>query len=172
MIDVFDIDNTDGRIRIGVVVYSTEIKNVVALDSKRSKDQIKRQISSIKYLSGRTNTSDAIKFVREYGFRKGIARDDAVRIAIVMTDGISRNPNQTAMESKLAKTADIHLFAIGIGNNIDKSELERIANDPDDKYVFHVESFGALNSIKDLLAISACAVIPDEPQNLMRECFI
>ncbi|KAK3096747.1 hypothetical protein FSP39_002868, partial [Pinctada imbricata] len=168
MIDYFEIDNTKSRIRVGVVVYSTTIKNVIALNSKRTRDQIKRQINETKYLSGRTNTSDAISFVREYGFRKDVVRKGAVKIAIVMTDGISRNPNATQRESDLSKAAGIHLFAIGIGDKVDKTELETIANDPDDKYVFKVENFGGLGTIKELLAISACAVIPDMPQNIKR----
>jgi collagen type VI alpha len=166
MIDDLKIDNINGRIRAGVVVFSNKARNIVALDSKRTQAELKRQIESVKYLRGLTNTSEAIRFVRQYGFREGVSRPGAVKIAIVMTDGISRYPQATMKQSELARKENITIFAIGIGNKVDKTELKRIANDPNSKHLFHVSDFNGLHAIKNLLVLSTCAVIPDVPQTL------
>ncbi|XP_061172938.1 cartilage matrix protein-like [Saccostrea echinata] len=166
MIDDLKIDNVHGRIRAGVVVFSNRTRNVVALDSKRTQAELKRQISGVTYSRGVTNTNEAIRFVRQYGFREGVTRPGAIKIAIVMTDGISRLPRKTMEQSELARNENITIFAIGIGNKVDKTELKRIANDPNSKHVFHVSDFNGLHAIKDLLVLSTCAVIPDVPQNL------
>lgn len=164
VIDILDV--THGNTRVGVVVYSTQIHPIVMINSGLSKQQIKRQVNAIQFLSGRTNTSDALRFVRRYGFAPDLTRKGAVKLGIVLTDGMSRNPIATKTESNMCRDDGIHLFAVGIGKNVDQTELKRIANDPDHKFMFHVDSYSALNSIKDFLAITACSVVPDQPSNL------
>lgn len=168
--ETFDFNNN--RTRVGVLVYSNQIQMKVALDSGWTKQQIKRQVSSTSYLSGLTNTSDAIMYLRKYGFTERNARENAIKIGIVLTDGISRDPAATKRESIKCRNDGIKLFAIGIGKDIDKTELKRIANDPDDKYVFHVNSFAALATIRSMVAISACGAVPDQPSNLLCKLFL
>lgn len=60
------------------------------------------------------------------------------------------------MESRRAHKAGIYLFAIGIGQFVDTLELNDIASNPDGDFVFQVDDYTALTSIKDLLAIKAC----------------
>ncbi|OWF48419.1 Cartilage matrix protein [Mizuhopecten yessoensis] len=165
LVDTFDFRNN--KTRVGIIVYSTDIHMKVALQSGWTKEQIKRQISNIEYVSGLTNTSDAIRFIRSYGFTEANEREDTIKIAIILTDGISRDPLATKRESVLSREEGIKLFAIGIGKDIQRTELKRIANDPDDKYVFNVSSFDALASIRSIVAVSACGVVPDQPSNLL-----
>ncbi|XP_033750922.1 uncharacterized protein LOC117335108 [Pecten maximus] len=164
LVDTFDFRNN--KTRVGIIIYSTDIYTKVSLQSGWTKEQIKRQLNNTEYVSGLTNTSDAIRFIRSYGFTEANAREDAIKIAIILTDGISRDPLATKRESILSREDGIKLFAIGIGTDVDETELKRIANDPDDKYVFHVSSFGALASIRSMVAVSACGVVPDQPSNL------
>ena len=77
-------------------------------------------------------------------------------MGIVMTDGESRDPQDTAVQGQLAKDAGIFMFAIGIGLNINKNELGSIANEPAADYVFTVTDFSALNSIKTKLSYKTC----------------
>ncbi|XP_076104210.1 matrilin-1-like isoform X2 [Mytilus galloprovincialis] len=164
VIDILDV--THGNTRVGVVVYSTQVHPIVMINSGFSKSQIKRQVNAIQYVSGRTNTSDSLRYIRQYGFGPGLTREGAVKLAIVLTDGVSRRPLQTKKESNLCREAGIHLFAVGIGKKVDQTELKRIANDPDQKFMFHVDSHAALGTIKDFLAITACSVAPDQPRNI------
>ena len=53
------------------------------------------QPDNIDYLTGGTNTGDAIRYVANK-FEPGDAREDATKIIITVTDGLSQQPSLTA----------------------------------------------------------------------------
>jgi hypothetical protein len=95
-------------------------------------------------LQGNPLSSDALRFVRNYGFAPALTRKGTVKLGIILTDGISRNPIATKAESNRCREANINLFAVGIGKHVDQTELKRIANDPDQRFMFHVDSYVAI----------------------------
>merc|ERR1712168_235193 len=93
-------------------------------------------------------------FSPERGSRPGIPHG-----IIVLTDGKSNFPKDTAFEALKCKRSGFSLFAVGVGNEIDQDELVAIASeDENNKYIYQVDNYSALESIKELLAIGACAV--------------
>ena len=80
----------------------------------------------------------------------------AAHVAILITDGYSYNPNQTSLEASVARSKGIELFAIGVGEGVDETELRAIASSPDSSHVFQVENYGALKHIHKVLASKAC----------------
>jgi len=90
-------------------------------------------------------------FGKAYDRRPGVAK-----IGIVLTDGQSDNTTATAIEAVLTKAAGVHLFAVGIGTDVDLMELKAIASSPSEHYTFLVENFAGLGHIRDLLAIKTC----------------
>lgn len=56
----------------------------------------------------------------------------------------------------ILKDDGIVVFAVGIGKGTDKVELEAIASEPKEKYLFEVGSYGLLDSVKESLAVKAC----------------
>lgn len=89
-------------------------------------------------------------FKAENGGRVGIPH-----VAIVLTDGNSNKPADTAVEALRARLQGVHIFAIGVGD-IDEGELKALSSQPPEKHVFKVHSYSSLVSIKELLAIEAC----------------
>ena len=77
------------------------------------------------------------------------------QIGIVLTDGQSAHQGRTTVESFRSKMASIHLFAVGIGNNVNKKELVAISTNSEDK-LFMVDSYSALGAIKNTLAVRTC----------------
>ena len=84
------------------------------------------------------------------------ARPSLPHIAIVLTDGKSNSPTRTAQEAARAREQGIHVFAIGIGSEVERSELEAIASEPTEQYVFQVGDYTALQYIREILAIKTC----------------
>lgn len=82
------------------------------------------------------------------------ARPGITRIAIVLTDGGSYDPNETAKEAKLLKDNGVLVLSIGIGTNINQTELRLIASSPAD--VFQVNNFDILNTIIKQVANVTC----------------
>ncbi|KAL5019862.1 hypothetical protein ScPMuIL_002754 [Solemya velum] len=162
VVNLFDIGAK--KTRVGVSTFSYEYEPHISLAEYDIKSDLLMAIENTSYLSGGTNTGDAIRNVRETVFMGGSARREVGHVLIVLTDGMSKIPETTKMEAMRAKDEGIYIFAIGIGDNIDIDELRSISSKPNDNYMFQVDSFDALESIRDILAIRSCEVpVSDQP---------
>eukprot|EP00918_Siedleckia_nematoides_P051203 GHVU01112048.1.p1 GENE.GHVU01112048.1~~GHVU01112048.1.p1 ORF type:complete len:1244 (-),score=166.16 GHVU01112048.1:116-3619(-) len=101
-------------------------------------------------------------------FSPSQARHHIPHIAIIITDGGSDYPNKTAVQSDLAKSMGVTIFAIGVGQKVDTEELYRIATSED--YVFTVENYAALDLLKQLIAWKACHVTTLPPPQHVETC--
>lgn len=148
------------HIQVAVVTYADYPLFQFHLDEYSARADVVAAIEGIRQMRGyRTSTPDALRLMRERGFSEANgARANVTRVGIVITDGRSDDPAKTEAEARRARNAGIHLFAVGIGSELDHSELERIASAPSKYYTFLVESYSGLENIKHLLAIKACTV--------------
>ncbi|KAL3866047.1 hypothetical protein ACJMK2_043388 [Sinanodonta woodiana] len=152
------------NIHVGLLTFSHDVQEEIPLDNTFTKDELLKKIVDVKYTVGGTNTGKALEFVRTVSFSKELARPGVAHVAIVVTDGMSKNPIDTARQAELAHKAGIYTFAIGVGVHTDLQELRDIASNPDDDFLFQTYDFNSLDSIKKLLAIKTCAIKPnDEP---------
>ena len=84
-------------------------------------------------------------------------RQGVPALGIVITDGVStRDPALTIPSANAARANGILMFAIGITDQTNQNELNGIANDPDENFVFEADDFNALNSIRDSVVNAAC----------------
>ena len=142
----FDIGKTGTQ--VAVITFSTSPINRFNLNKYANKVSLETAIRSIPYTSGGTYTGKALKYARTYSFQPGNgARPNAVKIAIVITDGKSNRPVYTSAEAKLLRQHGVVIFAIGV-SGAKRAELNAIATDPDHSHVFFVTYFDALNFIK------------------------
>lgn len=76
----------------------------------------------------------------------------ARRAMILLTDGFANpvDPEEVIRKAKLAKEAEVVVFAIGLGSDIDREQLEQIATSPDT--FFHVEVGENLPNIYEQIA--------------------
>ena len=90
-------------------------------------------------------------FSRTSGYRLGVPK-----IAIVLTDGRSRNFRKTIQEAKAAQNDNITMFAIGIGSRVNMTELKSIASQPSEIHMYSIKDFRGLESIVSSLATKTC----------------
>ena len=81
-------------------------------------------------------------------------RDRIANILIVVTDGRSNNKPNTLQEAAELHKTNMNVFAVGVGSNLDRTELEAIASKPQN--VFTVSNFDALDSLQATLKKTAC----------------
>ncbi|CAE1253428.1 COL6A [Acanthosepion pharaonis] len=166
VIDIFDVG--PNRTRIGMGLFSDYFNPQIGFGDYNNKTEINQVILETKQKMGGTNTAVAIREMREGEFNSNVARQDVAHIAIILTDGKSWDPKETAFQAKLTKEKGIYIFAIGIGGDVDTRELRNIASKSENdnaQFVFHVKNFDALDSIKNILAIKTCEVVPkDQPR--------
>lgn len=145
------------NIRIGLQTFSNRANVQFNLNKYTDKQAVMNALDHIPYNSGGTNTGTALNtmankmFTQPNGDRPGIPN-----IAIVMTDGRSNNPPNTANEAKKVQKAGINVYAVGIGKGIDRNELNTIATDPDSSHVMTVDSFDKLQQISAGFQARAC----------------
>ena len=171
--EILQSGNTDTR--VGVMSFSNEPRPVFGLDAFTDLSQLLTAISpgKIPFLAGGTNTAAAIRHARLRAFAPEVARQEVAHVMVIITDGQSRNPVETSIQAKAAKHAGIYVFAVGVGSDVDETELTTIASDPQKDFVFKVTDFSALANIKNLLAIRTCKLVPqDRPYEENRREFI
>ena len=113
---------------------------------------------TIEYLTGGTNTGDAIKYVTKK-FSSQEARKGVAQIIITVTDGLSQAPAKTARAAAEAREDGIYMFAVGVGKYVDDQELKDISSNPDEDFVFSVDNFQALDSITQLMSTKTCKAV-------------
>ncbi|XP_029648870.1 collagen alpha-1(XII) chain [Octopus sinensis] len=143
--------------QVGVLTYSHDVNLEFPLNRHKTKQGLVRAIQRIPHRPGfATNTALGIKYMRNNMFtKKQGARENVVRVAIVMTDGKSSNILLTLWQaSRARRSAHINIFSIGIGDGIHKRELQGIAGNR--HHAFTVDNYAALGSIREILAIETC----------------
>ncbi|XP_052212502.1 collagen alpha-1(XIV) chain-like [Dreissena polymorpha] len=120
-----------GTTRIGSVSYNHFTFINFHLDAFTQANEILKAIDDIPYRRGSTNTAAGIKVAHDEMFipSKG-DRADAPDIMIVMTDGQSDDPVNTANQAKIAHNDNIRTVVIGIGEAVNITELQLISSNP------------------------------------------
>ena len=146
----------DGNVRVGVVIYSTQVHIQFQMNEYTSKGEVYRAIDNIPYRYGSTNTADGLKAMRSmfaprFGDRRGVKN-----VAIVITDGVSNiNARRTIPEAEGARAEGIHIYVIGIGLT-DTREIDGIASRPIEENRFTVQEFSELRALRDKVFQSFC----------------
>lgn len=159
IVDFFPVSST--ATRFGVGIFADRYTQVIGFDDFDNADDLKLAIGGIEKGLGDTQTGRALRQVRRQAFSQ--ARPGVGHVLVVLTDGVSRNTQETRREAALLKAQGIHVFAIGIGNALDTNELEAIGSDPKETHVHEVADFNVLNRIRNKLAFQVCKAQGPEP---------
>ncbi|XP_022079977.1 uncharacterized protein LOC110973441 [Acanthaster planci] len=162
MIDFFDIG--PDKTRVGVIQYSTLPHIEFHLKDNTEKAQLKRAAGNITYRAGWTHTGAALNVMSNTSFLlENGARPPSrgfPRVAVVVTDGKSQD--NVTEPAERARDMGIVIFAIGVTSSVKGLELNAIANEPNDTYVYHVNDFDAIVNIAAALEYTTC----DQPTEL------
>ncbi|XP_055022827.1 collagen alpha-1(XXVIII) chain-like [Boleophthalmus pectinirostris] len=148
--------------RIGLVLYSLEVKLVFNLARYVTKQDIKQAIRNIPYMGEGTYTGTAIRKATQDAFYS--SRIGVSKVAIVITDGQTdkREPVKLDIAVREAHAANIEMFALGIVNTSDPTqgeflrELNLIASDPDSEHMFLIDDFNTLPALESKLVSQFC----------------
>lgn len=169
IVSAFDIGPE--KASVGVSTFSDSFQSVFQLNEFTTKENILKALDHVPYLRGGTDTGNALKNIREYGFN--MARPNVAHILIVITDGLSRDPADTLLQAKLLKESGVEIFAIGVGPFIDKKELRNMASSSKEnfEYNFNVFTFDTLKSIEKILVNSTCEVAKQQMEDFRKYTF-
>ncbi|XP_064597978.1 collagen alpha-1(XII) chain-like [Liolophura sinensis] len=144
------VDINGGKVRIGVLTYSTEAEPRFNLNSYDTKQDVIGAIREIPYNPGGSNLFAGLRSIRRDMFKptKG-DRPSIPDIAVIFSGGPSDlNTKRIESASRAAKRQGIEIYAVGIGVK-DTSELDKVSSQPLLTYRFDVLTSGDLMSIRD-----------------------
>ena len=104
-----------------------------------------------------TNTAAAIERMRQDVFSAANGdRNSVDNIAIVVSDGQSNiRREDTIASAEQARNAGIRLMAVGLGSNVDRSEIEGIASSPGTN-AFYLEDNADMSVTVDAILNQIC----------------
>ncbi|XP_051522503.1 integrin alpha-X-like isoform X3 [Myxocyprinus asiaticus] len=142
--------------QFAVAQFSTDYEVHSKFEMAKDLHLWKTIVGEIKQQKGFTFTARAInQLVAGLFTVEGGARQSAIKILIVITDGKSNDGIHLIDAVKKAEEKNIIRFAIGIGEAFDDlptmKQLEIIASAPAAEHVFNVTNFDALDSIREKL---------------------
>ena len=123
---------------IGMILFGANAKIHFNVRKYLNQDSLVEAIMNTEYnISIGTRTSRALKLLRESSQTNGtmMLREGFPHIAIVITDGKSKNRTHTSISAQRLHNASLfdQVYAIGVGNKtkrIDEKEIMEIASDP------------------------------------------
>ncbi|XP_005097975.1 collagen alpha-1(XIV) chain [Aplysia californica] len=157
LIRIFDIGENETR--VAAISFSTNATVEFHLDEFYDQKDVRDHVEMIRYTGGGTNTGDALKLVNDSVLisERGV-RSNVSHVVIVVTDGRSENSTETKAQANVLKDSGVLMFAIGVGPYVDDQELEAIASEPSENFIFTIADYDTLTSIKNTLALRVCDV--------------
>ncbi|XP_035659096.1 uncharacterized protein LOC118404179 [Branchiostoma floridae] len=141
--------------RVGVVQYSSIVRQEFALDTFSNLQGLESGIQSIPYMAGGTRTGAAMEYAIQNSFTSANgARPDVGHVIVLVTDG--RSYDDVSQASQKAKQAGIVVFAVGIGDGAVESQLNQIASSTDK--VAQVETFNLFDDLRGEFFQPICSV--------------
>jgi uncharacterized protein YegL len=144
------------KTRVGVINFASDVDESIPLGSINNASSLNAAIDSIPYIDSGTRTHLALNLLRTGAFNNSRVNEGIPRVAIVLTDGQSNDPEATVLASTLLHQAGINVYAFGIGTGVNVEELTTIASSP--LNVFQIASFSpaAFSGILLQLQSTAC----------------
>uniref|UniRef100_A0A8C4JJX7 VWFA domain-containing protein n=1 Tax=Dromaius novaehollandiae TaxID=8790 RepID=A0A8C4JJX7_DRONO len=137
------------NVRIGLLQFSSEIREEFQLDRYSTMSDLQRAIQEMKQIKSRTLTGKALTFAASYFDQYRGGRPELKQYLIVITDGESQDPVKTP--ARALKEDGINLVAVGV-STASRAELQEITGD--EERLFFAQSYDSLESIhKNLMQI-------------------
>jgi len=109
------IDMESGRVRVGLMTYSSGVDVTVNLNALTSRVAVRAALDNMRYPGGRThtNTSDALAHVRRVMLQRDAGdRANVPNVVVVLTGGGSNNKRATLVSYTMHSFCNIVMFGL------------------------------------------------------------
>ncbi|XP_038162127.1 matrilin-4 isoform X16 [Cyprinodon tularosa] len=144
MIDILNtLDIGLDSTRVGVVQYSSQVRNEFSLKTHSKLENMVKAINEIVPLAQGTMTGLAIRYLMNEAFSPGQGdRPKVSNVAVIVTDG--RPQDRVAEVATEAREKGIEIYAVGVAR-ADMTSLRAMASPPFEDHVFLVERFDLIH---------------------------
>ena len=137
----YDIDRD--KVRVALVTYGALSKMTFDLQDYSDKESLKKAFLKAEYPGAGTETAQALDMVRTSVLPTG-REGHIAKVVVLITAGISQD--RAPQIAQQLKNTGIEIYAVGIGQDVDRRQLEAIASDPKENHVF-VTAFEDASSV-------------------------
>jgi Tol biopolymer transport system component len=159
LVNSFAVGPNDAQ--IGIVQFASQGKGGREIGLSADPGEIITRVDGMQQLKGSTDLEEGLRLARAELTSNG--RAGVPQVIILLADGEHNQGGDPLDEAQQAKTAQMHLFAVAVGGNLNMNQLRAIASDPDAEYVFAVKDFADLESILGNLVATTCPLPPEAP---------
>ncbi|ESO86927.1 hypothetical protein LOTGIDRAFT_166655 [Lottia gigantea] len=149
-----DLNVSPSVVNLGLVVYSEKVYDVLPLTGDATKRTA--EILALPFPGSYTSTDLGIAEATAMSTRSG--RSGVPQKTIVITDGISGEPQQTVARATDAKNAGIDMYSVGVGGNANPQELDNIASSVDQVHL--ADTFDVLGDVLRDIVKGICNGVP------------
>lgn len=148
--------------RVAVIRYNDVPTIMFHFNTYINKQDVLNAIGSIPYESGLTRTDLALLEAHASLFGNpdhGVRPKElgVPRVLVLLTDGRANSGTASVIKpSELLREDGVNIFVIGIGQRLNKNELNIIASDPDAYHVVSSKSFAGVNALVGNIQESSC----------------
>lgn len=148
--------------RVALIRYNDVPTIIFRFNTYVNKQDVLDAIGSVPYEPGLTGTDLALLEAHASLFRSsdhGVRPKElgVPRVLVLLTDGkASKGTASVVQPSELLREDGVNIFVIGIGQQLNKNELDIIASDPDDHHVVSSKSFAGVNSLVRNIQEGSC----------------
>ncbi|XP_066206901.1 collagen alpha-4(VI) chain-like [Saccopteryx leptura] len=156
---VLGLDIRSDQVRVGLAQYNDNTHPAFQLNQYQLKSVVLEHIQNLPYRPGGTNTGTALEFIRTNYLTEAAgsrARDGVPQIVILVTDGESNDEVQQAADR--LKGDGVVVYVVGI-NVQDVQELQKIASEPFEKFLFNTENFNSLQDVSGGILQTLCSAV-------------
>ena len=143
--------------QIGLMKFSDLIEIVFHLNAYSDRGSV-LNATNVAISGGQTHIDVALRTARETMFtRQNGSRPGVPKVLILLTDGAPNNDPgnvNTLAEANLIKAANIKIYTVGVGYQVDDNLLRQIASVPE--CFFFAENFTRLDSVVEQIVENLC----------------
>ena len=142
---------------VGVITFNNSARLYFNLQAHADLSTLLSAIENIPYHGGNINTADALELLLTTAENGSLGlRNDSSKIAIVITDGASTDPDATSLAATTLHASNIFdVYAVGIAG-ANRVELQRIASGPEPDFVLFADSFADLRQLEENILPELC----------------
>ncbi|XP_048059794.1 collagen alpha-6(VI) chain-like isoform X2 [Megalobrama amblycephala] len=152
------------KVRVGLAQFSDRPYQEFLLGDYLDKKDLHQKLDELIYRRGGTNTGQALTFIRENYF--SLARKNVPGIAIVITDGESRDAVEEPAQRLRNMGVAIFVIRVGMGN---MEKLRTMANVPHEEFLFSIDSYQELQGLKVSLHNKVCFTVEVQSQAFVKK---
>jgi len=149
------------NVQVRLSTYNSVVENVFELDESATLPltSINNKINSINYNGKGTNTGTGLIDVVDNALFKPTNRPDVEDYLLLVTDGRSKQAKIIAEAVEKLKAAGVKILVIGVGDQVRKNELSRIASEPVEDNLRIIRDYAALVTMSDWVLSTQCPVL-------------